>query len=73
MDPRTRSVSIAAEFQKAKQAAAQAKERGDKEKQKSAGRLIRELRQEMTSLGDLSNSFPKVLFFSFAHSNLLPR
>ncbi|CAM6089460.1 unnamed protein product [Calypogeia fissa] len=51
VDPRTRSISLATEFQKAKQAAAQAKERGDKEKQKAAGRVIRELRQEMTSLG----------------------
>lgn len=51
MDPRTRALSLAQELQKAKQVAAMAKERRDKEKQAAAGRLIRELRQEMSALG----------------------
>ncbi|KAL3698119.1 hypothetical protein R1sor_012195 [Riccia sorocarpa] len=51
VDPRTRSLSLAQELQKAKQTAIEAKERGDKEKQASAGRLIRELKQEMSALG----------------------
>ncbi|KAL2644845.1 hypothetical protein R1flu_012432 [Riccia fluitans] len=51
VDPRTYSLSLAQELQKAKQAASEAKERGDKEKQASAGRLIRELKQEMSALG----------------------
>ncbi|OAE31756.1 hypothetical protein AXG93_4874s1190 [Marchantia polymorpha subsp. ruderalis] len=51
VDPRTRALSLAQELQKAKQVAAMAKERRDKEKQAAAGRLIRELRQEMSALG----------------------
>lgn len=51
VDPATRAVSAVAEFQAARQAAMEAKEEGDKEKQAMAGRLIRELKQEMISLG----------------------
>eukprot|EP01018_Ginkgo_biloba_P026980 Gb_05411 [translate_table: standard] len=51
IDPATRALSAAAEFQAAREAAMEAKERGDKQKQELAGRLIRELKQEMASLG----------------------
>lgn len=51
VDPATRAVSVVTEFQAARQAAVEAKEEGDKEKQAMAGRLIRELKQEMISLG----------------------
>ncbi|XP_057861727.2 DExH-box ATP-dependent RNA helicase DExH7, chloroplastic isoform X2 [Cryptomeria japonica] len=51
IDPATRAVSAAAEFQAARQAAMEAKEKGDKQKKEKASRLIRELKQEMISLG----------------------
>lgn len=51
VDPATRALSAVAEFQAARQAAMEAKAEGDKEKQMLAGRLIRELKQEMISLG----------------------
>ncbi|CAM6038869.1 unnamed protein product [Sphagnum compactum] len=47
----TRAQSVIGEFHTAKKAAADAKEKGDKQKQASAGRLIRELKEELASLG----------------------
>lgn len=54
MDPATRAQTAIAEFQAAKHAAASAKEKGDKQKQGSAGRLICELKEELNLLGLLS-------------------
>lgn len=51
VDPATRALSIAAEFQAAKEAAADAKQKGDKQKQTTSGQLIRKLKQEISSLG----------------------
>ncbi len=51
MDSATRAQSVIGEFHAAKKAAADAKEKGDKQKQASAGRLIRELKEELASLG----------------------
>lgn len=51
MDPAARARAAVSEYQAAKQAAAKAKEKGDKQKQAAAGRLIRELKDELTALG----------------------
>jgi hypothetical protein len=51
VDSATRAQSVIGEFHAAKKAAADAKEKGDKQKQASAGRLIRELKEELASLG----------------------
>ncbi|CAM6062960.1 unnamed protein product [Sphagnum tenellum] len=51
VDSATRAQSAIGEFHAAKKAAADAKEKGDKQKQASAGRLIRELKEELASLG----------------------
>jgi hypothetical protein len=51
VDSATRAQSVIGEFHAAKKAAADAKEKGDKQKQASAGCLIRELKEELASLG----------------------
>ena len=50
-EPEARAKATVARYQAAKQAAADAKSRGNKESQAAAGRLIRELKSELTSLG----------------------
>lgn len=55
-DPEARAKATVARYQAAKQAAIDAKEKGNKESQAAAGRLIRELKSELTSLGSLSLS-----------------
>ncbi|KAL6010624.1 hypothetical protein ACLOJK_001060 [Asimina triloba] len=50
-DPSSRAISIAKEFQAARLAAVEAKEKKDKKSQEQAGNVIRRLKQEMSSLG----------------------
>lgn len=50
-DPEARAKATVARYQAAKQAASDAKARGNKDSQAAAGRLIRELKSELTSLG----------------------
>eukprot|EP00250_Pteridium_aquilinum_P004082 c14319_g1_i2 orf=171-4673(+) len=50
-DPATRAVSIAAEFQAARVAATEAKQKGDKQKQTVSGQLMHKLKQEVAALG----------------------
>ncbi|GBG62911.1 hypothetical protein CBR_g34283 [Chara braunii] len=51
VDPAARAVSAAAEFRAAKEEAMKAKEKGDKQRQMAAGKVIRELKEEMARLG----------------------
>lgn len=53
-EPEARAKATVARYQAAKQAASDAKARGNKESQAAAGRLIRELKSELGSLGLLS-------------------
>lgn len=50
-DPEAKAKATVARYQAAKQAAIDAKAKGNKESQAAAGRLIRELKSELTSLG----------------------
>ncbi len=68
MDSATQAQSVIGEFHAAKKAAADAKEKGDKQKQASAGRLIRELKEELAFLGLHFFHIPWLKCFSISWS-----